>query len=139
VTGRASLAAWFATWWPILAVAALALCFAGFVGLAWMIDANAHQLGARAVTEFGGDEIEALVALVQSERHTLAERNRAVNTLGILADARALPVLEQFYTGEGCQHSRFLCQHELRKAITRCRGGNRPPAWVPFMPGAKPR
>jgi hypothetical protein len=126
---------WLPPWWPLLAVALVALGYAAFVGLAWWILANAHAAGARAQREFGGDEVQALSRLVDSDRHSLAGRNHAVNALGILADSRALPVLEKYYTGEPCQHDRFLCQYELKKAIDRCQGRNRPPRWLPFLPG----
>lgn len=111
----------------------------GFVGLAWRLQAGAYELGARAMDEFPGDEVEALSAVVQSDKHTLAERNRAVQALGQIGDSRALPVLEAFYTGQLCQHDKFLCQRELTKAIDRCRGKNWAPAWLPFLPHAPAR
>jgi hypothetical protein len=125
---------WLLQWWPILAVAVLALGYAALVGVAWMVQANAHEMGARAMREFPGDEVEALMALVQSDRHTLAERNHAVNALGLIGDARARPALEEFYTGEPCRHDTFLCQSELKKAIDKCRGRGRAPTWLPFLP-----
>jgi hypothetical protein len=123
-------------WWPVLAVGLFLFLCAGFVGLTWRLQADAHDLGALAMNEFTGDEVEALAALVRSDKHTLAERNRAVQALGQIGDSRALPVLETFYTGQACQHDKFLCQSELRKAIDRCRGRNWAPEWMPFLPHA---
>jgi len=123
-------------WSPILALAVLAAGYAAFAGLGQTIQAGAHERGAEAMREFPGDEVEALMALVESERHTLAERNHAVNALGLIGDARALPLLERLYTGEECQHDKFLCQHELRKAIDKCKGKGRAPKWLPFLRGA---
>lgn len=125
---------WLPHWWPILALAVLALGYVTLVGLAWWIQASAHEMGARAMREFQGDEVEALVQLVQSDQHTLADRNHAVNALGLIGDARALRVLEKYYTGAPCEHARFLCQHELKKAIDKCQGRGRALAWLPFLP-----
>ncbi len=127
------------SWWPVLAAGAVLLSCGGFVALAWRLQVGAYELGARAMEEFPGDEVEALSALVQSETHTWAERNRAVQALGQIGDSRALPILETFYTGQACQHEKFLCQVELRKAIDRCRGKNWAPAWLPFLPHAPVR
>jgi hypothetical protein len=126
-------------WWPLLTAGAVLLLYGGFAGLVWRVQADAHEHGARATEDFPGDEVEALSALVQSQQRTLAERNHAVWALGQIGDSRALPVLETFYTGQPCQHDRFICQKELRKAIDRCRGKNRAPAWVPFLPHAPAR
>jgi len=121
-------------WWPVLALAAVLLMYTGFAGLVWWIQADAHKFSARAMQEFPGDEVEALLAFVQSERHTLAERNRAVHALGQIGDPRALPVLARLYTSRECQHDKFLCQAELRKAIDRCNGKNWAPRWLPLFP-----
>jgi hypothetical protein len=126
-------------WWPVLATAGVLLLAAGFIGVAWRLQAGAHELGARAMHEFPGDEVDALSALAQSDKHTLAERTRAVHALGQIGDSRSLPILETFYTGQACQHDKFLCQKELSKAIDRCRGKNWPPAWLPFLPHAPAR
>jgi len=121
-------------WLPVMAVAAIVVGFAGLTGLEWWILGGAHERGAIAMREFPGDRVEALSALVQSEGHSLTERNRAVWALGQIADPRALPGLQRYYTGGECDHARFLCQYELKKAIDRCNGKNRPPRWLPFQP-----
>lgn len=121
-------------WWPVLALAVVLLLYAGFAGLVWWIQADAHKVSAQAMQEFSGDEVQALLTLVQSERHTLAKRNAAVHALGQIGDRRALPVLEKFYTGGQCEHDKLLCQQELRKAIDRCHGKNWAPDWLPFFP-----
>jgi hypothetical protein len=78
--------------------------------------------------------VDALIGFVQAEHHTLAERNTAVHALGQIGSDRALSVLQRYYTGHSCDHSRFLCQKELRKAIDRCGGKNWAPSWLPFFP-----
>ena len=37
--------------------------------------------------------------------------------LGQARDEKALPVLQSFVTGQKCDHSKHLCQHELQKAM----------------------
>jgi len=122
---------WFRHWWPLVALGGVVLAVAAFIALGRWIQVEARQMGTAAMEQFPGDRVEALMALVQSERHTLAERNRAVWALGQLRDARALRVLEKYYTGEPCDHARFLCQHELKKAIALVKGeGFDPMRWL---------
>jgi hypothetical protein len=89
-----------------------------------------RDISGEASAIYGGDKIEALIAYVDDEGRGLSQRNRAVWALGQLGDERALPVLEKYYTGEPCDHARFLCQDELRKSIRKCRGGVNVTSWV---------
>jgi HEAT repeat protein len=104
-------------------VLAMVLIWSVTFGTARLIGSGVHAIGDAAVLAHPGDRIPALLAYVESPKHTLRERNRAVWALGQLADARALPVLEKYLTGGDCEHGRLLCQHELRKAIRLCHGG----------------
>ena len=117
-------------WWPVLVTGAVMLVVIGVVGLVALIESSARSDALAARREFRGDGVEALVQLVQSDRHPLQERNRAVWALGRLRDRRCLPVLEQYYTGGECDHARRLCQRELRKAIDLCNGTASGPAWL---------
>jgi hypothetical protein len=75
-----------------------------------------------------GDDVAALIDFMNSESHSLRDRNhRAVWTLGRLRALRALAALESVYTGDPCDHDRTLCQYELAKAIKRCSGIPNPP------------
>ncbi len=108
---------WLRRWWLLVALAAVMLVLVAFVGLRVWILTGARDLGTAAMGEFSGDRVQALMAFVDSDRHPLAERNRAVWALGQLGDRRALPVLKKHYTGAPCDHNRYLCQSELKKAI----------------------
>jgi L-ascorbate metabolism protein UlaG (beta-lactamase superfamily) len=116
----------------------LVVCaYGALAGLEWGLRERAHGLGARAMREYPGDEVEALSAFVQSGRHPLPARNDAIWALAQLADPRALPALHGLETGRSCEHERFVCQYELRKAIDRCSGLNQRPRWLqrlPFFP-----
>ena len=113
-----------ARWWPVALAVAIAVMAVGLSMVIWMIRSGVAEDEARAQREFPGDRVEALMALVDSDRHPFPERNRAVWALGQIADPRALPVLRRHYTGAECQHDKYLCQHELKKAIDSCAGAS---------------
>ena len=89
---------------------------------------------ARAQLEFGGDCVEALAALAESDSHSYIERNRAVWALGQLADERALPALLSLQSGvpceRPCRRDKHLCQYEVEKAIKWCRQGTLFSRWM---------
>ena len=111
------------------------ICFAfllfAFVMICFSIRLGVKKISAEAVQQYPGDRVEALIAYVRSEDHSLRKRNLAVWTLGQIGDKRALPVLTQFYTGGPCDHSSRLCQGELQKAIKLCKGSINATAWLP--------
>ncbi len=117
-------------WLIVGVVAGAALVALGFAALAWQIGSSVRATGDAAVQEYGGDRVDALIALAGSSAQGYGSRNRAVWALGQLGDARALPFLEKEYTGEPCDHGRMLCQRELQKAIRLCRGGTNATAVV---------
>lgn len=87
------------------------------------IDYGVKKECQKAQKEHAGDCVEALSAFVEDENNTYKERNSAVWALGQLGDRRALPILKKHYSGEECQHDKFLCQYELKKAIKLAEGG----------------
>ena len=113
-----------ARWWPVALAVAIAVMAVGLSAVFSMIRSDVAEDVARAEREFQGDRVEALMALVDSDRHPFRERNRAIWALGQIADPRALPVLRKHYTGAECQHDKYLCQRELKKAIDTCSGAN---------------
>jgi hypothetical protein len=90
-------------------------------GSQWLISSGVHAATEAALHDHPGDRVQALIAYVDSTNHTLRDRNRAAWALGRMGDPRALPVLQKHLTGQKCDHNRFLCQYELRKAIRLCR------------------
>jgi len=118
-------------WWPVAVAGAIGVLVVGLSLLLWTIRSGIAEDVARAQREFPGDRVEALLALVESERHPFSQRNRAVWALGQIGDPRALPVLRKHYTGAECQHDKFLCQYELKKAIDLCAS----PGWVARVTG----
>jgi hypothetical protein len=105
----------FAALMGLLAVAVL--------GTAASIGHSVHGAVTSAQARFGGDPVEALMRVAETDSLALRERNQAIWALGQLGDARALPLLDALYTGEPCDHQHQICQHELRKARRLCSGG----------------
>jgi hypothetical protein len=95
---------------------------AAFFAISWSIGSGVRRFSAEALRYHSGEPVVALMAYVESEEHSLRERNHAVWALGQLGDPRARPILEKHFTGAPCDHTRDLCQHELKKAIALCRG-----------------
>ncbi len=85
-------------------------------------DLDSWRLTAQAAHPHPGDDIAAMLDYLQSDAHSLRQRNNAVWALGQARDRRALPVLEGYLTGESCDHARDLCQSEVSKAVALCKG-----------------
>jgi hypothetical protein len=116
-------------WWPAVIAGVLMAVVVAFVALVWFIQVGAHDYARVAQQQYPGGEFEALVQAVQDEHRSLRDRNHAVWALGQFREARALPTLRRYYTGQKCQHDKFLCQYELKKAIDLCEGKT-PPKWL---------
>ncbi|MDD3532359.1 MAG: HEAT repeat domain-containing protein [Candidatus Shapirobacteria bacterium] len=72
------------------------------------------------------DCVDALVSLLKDESRGFRARNSAIWALGQLGDARALPVLKSFYTGNIPDREpldKMISQYELKKAINLTSGG----------------
>ena len=104
--------------WAAALVLSLVLLVAG---TAWaMIEWGIHSAQKSAVAQFPGrDSSQALIDLVNCEKCPMEQRNRAVWTLGQIREERALPALHKHFHGGPCNHSKYVCQYELRKALKR--------------------
>lgn len=108
----------------IIALLSGFICCACLLGLIrWKIQSGLDRQCAiaQAAHPHPGDAVAAMLEYVQSDSHTLKERNLAVWSLGQSRDSRALPILEGYLTGEKCDHDSKLCQSELKKAIMLCK------------------
>ncbi len=104
----------------------LALLGVSYVLFCLGIGSHVKPICAEAMREYPGDRIEAVLAYVESERHSLKKRNKAVWALGYLGDKRAVPVLKKHFTGGPCEHDKYLCQGERGKAIKKRGSGGHP-------------
>lgn len=116
---------WLRTKWRTLllsATAAALLAVLSLLGIQKYIGWEVTATGSRAMQQFSGDRVEALVKLVDCEQCSLPQRNRAVWALGEMGNPRALAVLQRRHTGGKCDHAHALCQYELGKAIKKIQG-----------------
>jgi len=113
------------------ALSCLAFLLFAFVMICFSIRSGVKEISAEATQQYPGDRIEALITYVESENHSLRQRNLAVWSLGQIGDEYALPTLEKSYTGGPCDHDNCLCQRELEKAIKLCQGSLNATAWLP--------
>ena len=109
----------------------LTFLFIVYLWVCFSIRSGVIDISAEATQLYPGDRIEALITYVNSEDHSLNQRNRAVWALGQIGDQRALPVLTPSYTGGPCDHDSRLCQKELQKAIKLCEGSFNATVWLP--------
>jgi len=95
--------------------------------LFWIIYSPVDAICEDAINEFEGDAVEALLIFIDSDTHSIEEKNHAIWAIGQFGDERALPVLEKYYSGEACQKpcrtDRYICQYGLEKAIKFSKDG----------------
>ena len=110
------------TKWTLGIIAGILLLV--YLGASLLIAQGINSTSRRALGQFDGDRIEALIALVDCQKCTLEDRNHAVWALGQLRDKRALPVLYKYRTGQPCDHLHQICQYEIGKAIRWTEGNS---------------
>lgn len=74
-----------------------------------------------ATSRYGGDNVEALMALIESENSSTREKNAAIWALGQIGDQRALPLLQRVDTDEiqakPYNSDQYIVQYRVEKAI----------------------
>ncbi len=94
--------------------------------ITWIrFDIKSHCQDAKRT--YGGDCTEALISMLNDDNQSFKSRNNAIYALGQLADDRAIPTLQSYYTGEIPEREPLhttLSQYELKKAIRWCKEGN---------------
>ncbi len=93
-----------------------------FILFVWQTHSAVESICAEACQEYPGEKVAALIVYISSDAHSLQKKNRAIWALGHIGNERALPTLEKLHTGKPCDHDKFVCQHELRKAIKKIKG-----------------
>lgn len=103
-----------------------------FIGGVW-IGHEAKSLCQNAQWQYGGDCVEALITQLNDEHQGYRTRNHAIWALGQLGDARALPTLEQHWTGNIPDREPLdetISQYELKKAINLASGETNVSAFI---------
>ena len=108
-------------WW-LGGSAALATIVAAHLYLGWQRQASIHSIVSDARERHSGSAVEVLTDYIESSDVSLDQKNRAIWALGELRDSTALAILEKLEVSEECSHDRFVCQHEVRKALSKVRG-----------------
>jgi hypothetical protein len=101
----------------ILLGIAAGLLLSGFLLIEGLIGVGVLHDSQKAMAQFRGDRIEALISVVNCETCNLQDRNSAVWALGQLRDKRALPTLYKYRTGKPCNHRTSICQKEIATAV----------------------
>lgn len=110
-------------WVIYLSLAALTAFILFFLVTSVWIGFSVKEKCEVSKAKYGGSCQESLVSFLNDETNSLKQRNGAVWALGQLGDPQSLSVLRSYYTGEPCDHKRFLCQYELEKAIKLLESG----------------
>lgn len=93
-----------------------------YIGLRIWFKSEINHICDHAMNLYEGDKIEALIALLNADDQSMKTKNNAIWALGKLNDQRALPALKKLQTGNECNHTMFVCQRELEKAISNLEG-----------------
>ena len=93
-----------------------------YIGLWFWIKSDINKYCESAMRMFPGDRVEALISVLKSETLSLTEKNHAIWTLEYIGDERALEVLKKLQTNTVCDHSKYVCQKELNRAIGNIEG-----------------
>lgn len=120
---------WVLYW---LAVGAGTLVLFFLVTSVW-IGQSVHEKCASAQARYDGDCVEAMSQFLDDKNNPIGERNHMIWALGQMGDARALPILEKYYTGiipDREPWNDVVSQYELKKALNLARGGLNATAWV---------
>ncbi len=105
----------------VACIVASILFLAGWIGYEIL-----HQCN-KAQKQYDGECVDALSSQLNDESQSFKNRNDAIWVLGRLADKRALPSLEKYYTGIIPNREpldQMISQYELKKAITRTKSEN---------------
>jgi len=86
------------------------------------IGSDLDDIITEATELYEGDTIEALISYLESDDHSLVEKNNAIWALGKLSDERALPALNSLVVGEECNHPEYVCQRTLSTSINTLKG-----------------
>lgn len=93
-----------------------------FVILRIFIKSDLNSICNDARSQYSGDRVTALISVLNSDDQRLKAKNEAIWALEYVGDERALPVLKGLQTGTDCNHHRFVCQRELKRAIDYIEG-----------------
>jgi hypothetical protein len=102
---------------PVISLVFVFGLLGSYIGLRIWIKSDIDRFCNNATSQYNGDRLDALISLINSETQSLKDKNDAIWTLAYIGDRRALPVLKNLLTGKECDHSRYVCQRQLKRTI----------------------
>jgi hypothetical protein len=117
-------------------VAVLLVLGAAYGLLSWQRYNSIRSICERAAAGDASDRIGALLTYMKSEGTDFEEKNRVIWALGELRDPAVLDELTALHGSETCDHGRFVCQREVRKAINKITGKTPNPYFWQKLDGA---
>ncbi len=95
---------------------------------------SVSEISAKAKSNFSFDTVESLVALIESDKFSYFDKNRAIWALGQIGDKRALPLLNRLNTDEiqnkPLNTKNYIVQYTVEKAIKQINGGFIATRWM---------
>ena len=98
-----------------------------FLVFMMVMQSDIRAICANAKIQYGESCVPSLMKLVEDESAPYRQRNKAIWALGQLREQKALPVLEELYSGEIPEKESLdggISQYELEKAIRWINDGN---------------
>lgn len=105
----------------ILGVSLVLILFS-YAILSWQRYTTIGDVTAKAQQKFPGDRIESLIAYLNSDFTNLEEKTQVIWVLGELRDGKAILALQALSHAGHCDHSKYVCQRELLKALRKIKG-----------------
>jgi hypothetical protein len=98
-----------------------------FAATMYQIFSSVRGVCRSATARYPGDNVEALIALIESDDASFREKNQAIWALGQIGDDRALPVLRKLDSEEPqpkpYNADAYIVQYSVEKAIRQIEGG----------------
>ena len=91
------------------------------------IYSSVKEICIKAKNEYNKDCVISLILFIESDEHSIREKNKAVWALGQLADSRSLPFLNELKKSSSTDMLKLdtdISQYEVKKAIKWCTNGN---------------
>jgi len=95
---------------------------------------SVSEISAKAKNNFGFDTVESLVTLIESDKFSYFDKNKAIWALGQIGDKRALPLLNKLDTDEiqkkPLDSKNYIVQYTVEKAIKQINSGFIATRWM---------
>ena len=100
----------------------------------YQIFSSVRNVCGSATARYPGDNVEALIALVESQDASFREKNQAIWALGQIGDERALPLLRKLDTDDSQSRpydaDSYIVEYSVEKAIGQIESGFTLTRWM---------